>query len=88
MTDIYGVYVLVFMILGITVYYRNTLFRVFLFSTTIRTKSNNEVPKKRTDLFNNVTNKIKNTTLVTNSYRNLYKSISPLFKNLNSRLKK
>jgi hypothetical protein len=88
MTDIYGTYVLVFMILGITVYYRNTLYRVFLFSTTIRTKPNGEVLKKRTELFNNVTNKIKNTTLITNSYRNLYKVISPLFKNLNYRLKK
>jgi hypothetical protein len=88
MTDIYGTYVLVFMILGITVYYRNTLFRVFLFSTTIRTKPNGEVLKKRTELFNNVTNKIKNTTLITNSYRNLHKVISPLFKNLNYRLKK
>jgi hypothetical protein len=88
MTDIYGTYVLVFMILGITVYYRNTLYRVFLFSTTVRTKPNGEVLKKRTELFNNVTNKIKNVTLNTNSYRNLRRVISPLFKNMNTRFKK
>lgn len=88
MTDIYGTYVLVFMILGVTVFYRNTLYRVFLFSTTIRTKPNGEVLKKRTELFNNVTNKIKNVTTTTNSYRNLRRVISPLFQNINHRLKK
>jgi len=88
MTDIYGTYVLVFMILGVTVFYRNTLYRVFLFSTTIRTKPNGEVLKKRTELFNNVTNKIKNVTTTTNSYRNLRRVISPPFQNMNHRLKK
>jgi hypothetical protein len=88
MTDIYGTYVLVFMILGITVYYRNTLYRVFLFSTTVRTKPNGEVLKKRTELFNNVINKTKNVTLNSNSFRNLKRIINPLFKNMNNRFKK
>lgn len=88
MTDIYGTYVLVFMILGITVYYRNTLYRVFLFSTTVRTKPYGEVLKKCTELFNNVINKTKNVTLNSNSFRNLKRIINPLFKNMNNRFKK
>jgi len=88
MTDIYGVYVLVFMILGITVFYRNTLYRVFLFSTTLRTKSSLDASKKKTESFHAVINKTKNITATTHSYRTLSRLINPVFKNMNQRFKK
>jgi len=39
MVDAYGTLVLVFLFVGAIVYYRNTLFRVFLYSTTLSTKA-------------------------------------------------
>lgn len=88
MADAYGVFVLLFVFIVTLVYYRNTLFRVFLFATSVNTKPNGEVIKKRAQLKDWVINKTKHLVTTTNSYRNLRRVISPVFKNITTRFKK
>jgi len=83
MVDAYGTLVLVFLFIGALVFYRNTLFRVFLYSTTLSSKTvRNFTWKDSNWVLKTIINRSKFLSTTTSSYRLLKLNISPLFKNI------
>ena len=88
MVDAYGTLVLVFLFVGAIVYYRNTLFRVFLYSTTLSTKAGRKYLWKDTKwVLTTIINRSKFLSTIVSSYRTLKLNVSPLFKKIKSNIK-
>ena len=88
MVDAYGTLVLAFLFISAVVYYRNTLFRVFFYSSALSSKTG------RKSLWNdsnwvgrNVANRSKNLTTITSGYRTFGLNISPIFKSFKTNFK-
>jgi len=83
MVDAYGTLVLLFLFVGALVYYRNTLFRVFFYSTTFSTKMSKKFIWKDSNwVLKTLINRVKFLSTTTSSYKLLKLNISPLFKNI------
>ncbi len=83
MVDAYGTLVLVFLFVGAIVYYRNTLFRVFLYSTALSTKAGRKHLWQDSNwVLKTIINRSKFLSTIVSSYRTLKLNVSPLFKNI------
>ena len=89
MVDAYGTLVLAFVFISAVVYYRNSLFRVFLYSRALSTKAGRQTVWYYSSLhFKDLSNRSKFLNTIVVSYGGLKLLISPLFKSFKEFLRK
>lgn len=85
MVDAYGVLVLTFVFITSLVYYRNTLFRVFLYSLTLFTRTGRQNAKTdASSHLNKLANRNKFLSCIRSTYRFMKFSISPVYTKIKS----